>query len=37
MANVIFADTSFTVRFRFQRKEKHEIYFTNANINQEKV
>ena len=37
MANLIFGETSFTVRFRIQGNEKQKIHFTNANMNKEKV
>ena len=36
MANAIFGETSFTVRFRIQGKEKQKIHFTNADMNKEK-
>ena len=32
MANVIFGETNFTVRFRIQVKEKQKVHFTNANM-----
>ena len=37
MANIIFGETSFTVRFRIHGKEKEKIHFTNGNVNQEKI
>ena len=37
MTNLILGETSFTVRFRIQGKEKQKIYFPNANMNKEKV
>ena len=37
MANLIFGEPSFTVRFRIQVKENQKIHFLNANMNKEKV
>ena len=37
MANLILGETSFTVRFRIQGKEKQKIHFPNTSMNKEKV
>ena len=37
MANLILGETSFTVLFRIQGKEKQKTHFLRANMNKEKV